>query len=118
MVAPLAIAAGLAGRYGAKKVIKGLASKASKKMAKDQNKVIKEINSTPKPTGAAKVKADAAKARFMDKLNAAKPGPKNKQNFKEKGTKLDKKKKAKLHGYKKGGSIDGCAIKGHTRAKR
>ena len=51
----------------------------------------------------------------MDKLNAAKPGPKNKQNFKEKGTKLDKKK---AKGYKKGGSIDGCATKGHTRAKR
>ena len=60
-------------------------------------------------------KADAAKARFMDKLKEAKPGPKNKQNFKEKGTKLDKKK---AKGYKKGGSIDGCAIKGHTRAKR
>ena len=115
MVAPLAIAAGLAGRYGAKKVIKGLASKAQKKMAKDQNKVTKEINSTPKPKGADKVKADAAKARFMDKLKEAKPGPKNKQNFKEKGTKLDKKKPK---GYKKGGSIDGCAIKGHTRAKR
>jgi hypothetical protein len=115
MVAPLAIVAGLAGRYGAKKAIKGLASKASKKMAKNQNKVTKEINSTPKPTGAAKVKADAAKARFMDKLKEAKPGPKNKQNFKEKGTKLDKKK---AKGYKKGGSIDGCAIKGHTRAKR
>jgi len=28
---------------------------------------------------------------------------------------LDKKK---AKGYKKGGSIDGCAIKGHTRAKR
>ena len=28
----------------------------------------------------------------MDKLNAAKPGPKNKQNYKDKGTYLDKKK--------------------------
>jgi|TARA_Y100000385_G_scaffold233575_1_gene246475 hypothetical protein len=116
MVAPLAIAAGLAGRYGAKKVIKGLASKAQKKAAKEQNKVVKEINSAPKPTGAAKVKADKARDKFMDKLNKTEPGPKNKQNFKEKGTKLDKKKKPK--GYKKGGSIDGCAIKGHTRAKR
>ena len=118
MVAPLVALAGVAGRYGVKKAIKGLATKAQKKMAKDQNKAVKEINSTPKPTGAAKVKADASRAKFMDKLNAAKPGPKNKQNFKEKGTKLDKKKKAKLQGYKKGGSIDGCAIKGHTRAKR
>jgi hypothetical protein len=118
MVAPLIALAGVAGRYGLKKGIKALTSKASKKMAKNQNKAMKEINSTPKPTGAAKVKADASRAKFMDKLNAAKPGPKNKQNFKEKGTKLDKKKKAKLHGYKKGGSIDGCAIKGHTRAKR
>ena len=116
MVAPLAIAAGLAGRYGAKKAIKGLATKAQKKAAKEQIKATKEINSIPKPTGAAKVKADKARDKFMDKLKEAKPGPKNKQNFKEKGTKLDKKKKAK--GYKKGGSIDGCAIKGHTRAKR
>ena len=118
MVAPLIALAGVAGRYGLKKGIKALTSKASKKMAKNQNKAVKEINSTPKPTGAAKVKADASRAKFMDKLNAAKPGPKNKQNFREKGTKLDKKKKAKLQGYKKGGSIDGCAIKGHTRAKR
>ena len=116
MVAPLAIAAGLAGRYGAKKVIKGLASKAQKKAAKEQNKVVKEINSAPKPKGADKVKADAARDRFMKKLNEAKPVPKNKQNFKEKGTKLDKKKKPK--GFNKGGRIDGCAIKGHTRAKR
>jgi hypothetical protein len=116
MVAPLVALAGLAGRYGAKKAIKGLATKAQKKMAKDQNKVVREINNTPKPTGAAKVKEDAARARFREKLNAVKPGPKNKQNFREKGTKLDKRKKSK--GYKKGGSIDGCAIKGHTRAKR
>ena len=118
MVAPLAIAAGLAGRYGAKKAIKGLATKAQKKAAKEQIKATKEINSIPKPTGAAKVKADKARDKFMDKLKEAKPGPKNKQNFKEKGTKLDKKKKAQMQGYKKGGSIDGCAIKGHTRAKR
>ena len=116
MVAPLAIAAGLAGRFGAKKAIKGLATKAQKKIAKNQSKAMKEINSIPTPTGAVKIRADAAKAKFMDKLNAAKPGPKNKQNFKEKGTKSDKKKKPK--GYKKGGSIDGCATKGHTKAKR
>ena len=116
MVAPLIALAGVAGRYGLKKGIKALTSKASKKMAKNQNKAVKEINSTPTPTGAVKIRADAAKAKFMDKLNAAKPGPKNKQNFKEKGTKSDKKKKPK--GYKKGGSIDGCATKGHTKAKR
>ena len=118
MVAPLAVIAGLAGRYGAKKAIKGLASKAQKKAAKDQIKATKEINSIPKPTGASKVKADKARDKFMDKLIKAEPGPKNKQNFKEKGTKLDKKKEAQMQGYKKGGSIDGCAIKGHTRAKR
>ena len=116
MVAPLAVVAGLAGRYGLKKGIKALTSKAQKKLAKNQNKVTKEINSTPKPKGADKVKADKARDKFMDKLKEAKHGPKNKQNFKEKGTKIDKKKKPK--GYKKGGSIDGSAIKGHTRAKR
>ena len=95
MVAPLAVIAGLAGRYGAKKAIKGLASKAQKKAAKDQIKATKEINSIPKPTGASKVKADKARDKFMDKLNKAEPGPKNKQNFKEKGTKLERKHKCK-----------------------
>lgn len=95
MVAPVVIAAGVAARYGAKKLMKHLTTKSALKVAKKQNKVMKEINSTPKPTGAAKVKADAFRSNFMDKLNAAKPGPKNKQNFRVKGTKLDKKKKPK-----------------------
>ena len=92
MVAPVVVAAGVAARYGAKKLMKHLTTKSALKVAKKQNKVMKEINSTPKPTGAAKVKADASRTRFMDKLNAAKPGPKNKQNFRDKGTYLDKKK--------------------------
>jgi len=92
MVAPVVIAAGVAARYGAKKLMKHLTTKSARKVAKKQNKVMKEINSTPKPSGADKVKADASRTRFMDKLNAAKPGPKNKQNYKDKGTYLDKKK--------------------------
>jgi hypothetical protein len=95
MVAPVIVVAGIAARYGAKKLMKHLTSKSARKVAKKQNKVMNEINSAPKPTGAAKVKADASRARFMEKLNASKPGPKNKQNFKDKGTYLDKKKSKK-----------------------
>ena len=32
--------------------------------------------------------------------------------------KLEKKGKKKVKGYNKGGKIDGCAVKGHTKAKR
>jgi nitrate/TMAO reductase-like tetraheme cytochrome c subunit len=92
MVAPVIVVAGIAARYGAKKLMKHLTSKSARTVAKKQNKVMKEINNTPKPTGAAKVKANASRAKFMDKLNAAKPGPKNKQNYKDKGTYLDKRK--------------------------
>lgn len=95
MVAPVIVAAGVAARYGAKKLLKHLTTKSARKVAKKQNKVTKEVNSTPSPTGAAKVKADASRTNFMNKLNAAKPGPKNKQNYRVKGTKLDKKKKSK-----------------------
>ena len=95
MVAPVIVLAGIAARYGAKKLMKHLTSKSARKVAKKQNKVTKEVNSTPSPTGAAKVRADVSRTKFMDKLNAAKPGPKNKQNFRDKGTYLDKKKARK-----------------------
>lgn len=116
MVAPLAIAAGLAGRYGAKKVIKGLATKAQKKMAKDQ---VKDSRAIAKDKGPSKASTD----KFNSKMNEAVEGLKKKDQAKtasriKKAPNQRIKKKAQTQGYKKGGSIDGCAIKGHTKAKR
>ena len=116
MVAPLAVIAGLAGRYGAKKAIKGLATKAQKKMAKDQ---VKATRSIAKDKGPSKASMD----KFNSKMDKAVEGLKKKDQAKtasrvKKAPNQRVKKKAQMQGYKKGGSIDGCAIKGHTRAKR
>lgn len=116
MVAPLAIVAGLAGRYGLKKGIKALTSKAQKKMAKDQVKASRAI---AKDKGPSKASTD----KFNSKMNKAVEGLKKKDQAKtasriKKAPNQRIKKKAQTQGYKKGGSIDGCAIKGHTRAKR
>ena len=53
--------------------------------------------------------------RFIKPNPLFKGAEKMKKHLKEK---LEKKDKKKVKKYKNGGKIDGCAIKGHTKAKR
>ena len=65
------------------------------------------------------VKKNTAKMNNLEELGRVDA----EKGYTEKGKKNLKSEKKRLvsqikKGYKKGGSIDGCAVKGHTRAKR
>jgi len=66
-----------------------------------------------------KVKKNTAKMNNLEELGRVDA----EKGYTKKGKKNLKSEKKRLvsqitKGYKKGGSIDGCAVKGHTRAKR
>ena len=66
-----------------------------------------------------KVKKNTAKMNNLEELGRVDA----EKGYTKKGEKNLKSEKKRLvsqitKGYKKGGSIDGCAVKGHTRAKR